>query len=781
MKTAGMTLVVFLGLCASSSGADEPAGKSGAWLNVQEEGASGSRFETKATTTADSNEIVVADPGDFKVGQGITVSRSSIRILSPTLWGPQSPYGSSKPLGDAVEIRGYDGSTSSWLVFLLEIDSAQPLSFRWSDTLVHAGKWQGVKVPITWDWQRLSNGVEVRFRLRDLKPGHMISFAARDQLTTVVEKIDGRTFTLRHAANRTVRDAVVRHDDSLAIQATVNRAIRQKRNVFFPVGWYRVPGGISVSGAGSICLEGASGVDTVMDMTEGATAIFSVRNCTELTIRNFRMIGHTGMAEAAGSFQTSSGFGFWACALKGGNAVTMTGTERALLENIHASRMASECFYAHGTSRQSRSEPTPYQSQDKPCGYQKSLIYHRCSVTDCAANAFNNNDMGENTSVLYCRIDGAGWHAAEMPARFLKLVGNYVRNAGAFTVGDMSHRYDDLHRLGCGQAIVAHNVFEGLGNSGGIGVNHGSSQVTIADNLFINYNGPAITVASSTVRTSFPSNTVTVTGNIIDLTYSGDKVMWRTGINISASNAVVANNQVYVRGQWTPNVTGIAISEPAINVTVHDNLIRNCQRGLVTRRAGSTVTTVVDYRTFLDRENGIPLEWKDSHCYRGWNLLWLDGDRPGAVSVIDAFDPETLRFKLKEPHPMKPGNRFQVFPRAEANWNIHDNTITGCQEPMVLDSFGSDTSLVRNNLITRGDATGVKAAVTIGGTFQFTGNRISGFDQPDSSALLLAPDPLGRTAQSFYRDNVFLRCTRIVPEAQKALWDTAEGSQTVTK
>ena len=69
------------------------------------------------------------------VGQGVTVSRCNIRIVSPLLRGPESPY-ATKPLEDALEIRGYDGSTSSWLVFLLEVDAAQPLSFRWSDDLV---------------------------------------------------------------------------------------------------------------------------------------------------------------------------------------------------------------------------------------------------------------------------------------------------------------------------------------------------------------------------------------------------------------------------------------------------------------------------------------------------------------------------------------------------------------------------------------------------------------------------------------------------------------------
>ena len=732
------------------------------WLSVKEFSASGSQFETTATATAGSNQIVVKDVGDFQVGQGVTVSRSNTRIVSPLLRGPESPY-STEPLADALEIRGYDGSTGSWLVFLLEVDATEPLSFRWSDNLVREDKWQGVQVPITWDWQKLSNGVEVKFNKRDLEVGHMITFSARDQLSSVIEKIDGNMLTLRDAANRTAADAVVRHDDSLAIQAAVDRAIQEKRSVFFPAGWYRVPKGIRVSGAGAICLEGTNGVDTVMDISDGATSIFSIEGCTEITIRNFRMIGHTGMAESAGAFRMAHGrASFWACALKPCNAVGLTATERALIENVHASRMGSECFYAWGTWRKSTGE----QAQQ-----QKSLTYLRCSVTDCAANAFNNNDMGENTSVLYCRIQDAGpggWHAAEMPARFLRLIGNYVRNAGPFTIGDMAHRTDDLHLLGCGQSVVADNVFEGIGKCGGVRVNFGSSQVIITNNLFINYNGPAITVSSETERRCFPSHTVTIKGNIIDMTSISDRPVERTGILVSVSNAIVADNQVYVRGRCDPLVTGIVVAEPALNVTVHDNLIRNCRQGLVTRRAESQIQDVIDPTTFL--ETGLPLEWKDSHLYRGWNLAWLDGAAPNTLSVIEAFDPVTLRFALREPCEMKAGDSFRVFPPGPANWSFHDNTITGCTRPVVLDSYGSETSLLKDNVITRGEATGVKAAVEVGGLFKLSGNTVCGFDEAGSSALLFTPEPIRRTARSLVRHNTFERCANVIKEAREGLW-----------
>jgi len=376
-----------------------------------------------------------------------------------------------------AELRGFDGSAGDWLGFILDTAGDRPLSFRWSDDL--ARTWTAKQVPITYDWQKLSGGLEVKCLKRDLVLGHAITFSARTQLVTRIEKVEGNTLWLRDAPSKTVAEAVVRHCDADALQGAIDRAIRSRRHGFFPTGYYRLEHGLTVRNA-AIRLDSASGVNTILDISDGSGPVFGRYSGREVTLRNFRMLGHTGLADKPGTLQNATGNPFWCCALKGCNAVTITNTERVLCENVHVARMASEAFYCQGSRR---------TAPDKgPEVYTKSLTFLRCSVTDCAANAFNNNDTSENTSVLYCRIDGAGWHAYEGPGRFIKLIGNYVRNAGPFTVGDMSHRLKDLTELGCGQAIIADNVFEGCdGLNGGISVNHGSTQVTIANNLFINY------------------------------------------------------------------------------------------------------------------------------------------------------------------------------------------------------------------------------------------------------------------------------------------------------
>ena len=81
---------------------------------------------------------------------------------------------------------------------------------------------------------------------------------------------------------------------------------------------------------------------------------------------------------------------------------------------------------------------------------------------------------------------------------------------------------------------------------------------------------------------------------------------------------------------------------------------------------------------------------------------------------------------------MKVGDRFEVF-APSANWLIHDNTLTGCLQPVVLNSHGSDTSLVRGNLIERGSASAAQA-VAVTGQFKLLDNHLVGFDERSGAA-----------------------------------------------
>ena len=177
-----------------------------------------------------SKEITVADPGDFRVGQGVMISKALRHYTKATLWGPNGAR--PNPLKDDVmEIRGFDGSGDGWRVFLLEVNPAAPAGFRWTDDI---GRTWHDKTAITCEWQPLSAGVEIRFNRRQWDGAYAVSFSARDQLVSTIERIDGKVITLKEAPNRSAEDAVVRHCDDVAIQAAVDRCTDGEAKRAFP-------------------------------------------------------------------------------------------------------------------------------------------------------------------------------------------------------------------------------------------------------------------------------------------------------------------------------------------------------------------------------------------------------------------------------------------------------------------------------------------------------------------------------------------------------------------
>ncbi len=693
------------------------------WLNAKDCGASGSKYETAASTEAGSRRITVADAGDFAVGQGVMVSKANIRYLPTKLWGACQTYRNSKPVNGSVEIRGYDGSEGSWVTYVLDIKPSPKPAFRWTADL---GRTWHPEQPITHDWQPLEGGIEVRLNARDWETGYVIAIGARDQLISQIEKIEGNVLTLSDPANRTVKDAVARHNDTTALQTAVDQALKEKRNLYVPIGHYRMAHGLRVNDPAAITIEGASAVDTVLDISEGVGSCISLKEGTEATIRNFRMIGFMGFKERdmAGGIKVHGSTGIWGFGLKPCNAVTIMNTERVLVENCHASRMSGECFVASGRSR---GAVKPGRS------HTKKITYLRCSVTDSARNAFNDVMCGiENTDVLHCRIVDVGGCSWEGASRFVTFAGNYVRNSGTVAIGNLgpANRDDTYPSLGSGQIIVADNVFEGGVSYGGCAIRsaRGATQVIVRNNLFINFGSAAVEVGGGSIGNTYPSANTTVTGNIFDMTAVDQESTARTAILICSDDSIVSDNQIYVRGTNDALVTGIRLREPAVNAIIHDNLVRNCGKGIESTAARTAVKKIVDEATFDAAYGPVPLGWQP-HLYRGWTLSWFRGGKLIGSSEIESFEPLASRFKLKQPGDIKKGDMFEI--RADAaNWNIHDNTIDGCLMPITLDSPGSATSFVKGNLITRGGADDAKQAIRkVRGQFQSDGNQINGFDE----------------------------------------------------
>jgi len=330
-----------------------------------------------------------------------------------------------------VEVRGYDGSLGNWTVYMLDFAGTTPPTFRWSDDL--ALTWKESKLPITGGWQKLSGGVEVKFGKRDWTTPCLVTFSGRDQLISTILKIESNAVTLTDAAPVGAKACTLQHTDSGPLQAAFDRAVAEGRNVFIPVGRYRLTRGLSLRYADGITVEGENEERTILDIRNGTGACITVRGGTSVTLRNLRFRGFSGFAERQqmGSRPLPGYVQMWGFYIKHCNAVGIQSPERLLVENCHATGMSAECFYSASSSRSGNSDPARYT---------KSIVYRNCTVTDCARNAFNNNDMAENTAVLYCRIQDVGGCTWEGASRFVKFVGNYVCNAGTVAMGNIGSR-----------------------------------------------------------------------------------------------------------------------------------------------------------------------------------------------------------------------------------------------------------------------------------------------------------------------------------------------------
>ncbi|MDI9446826.1 MAG: hypothetical protein QM844_21950, partial [Planctomycetota bacterium] len=119
------------------------------------------------------------------------------------------------------------------------------------------------------------------------------------------------------------------------------------------------------------------------------------------------------------------------------------------------------------------------------------------------------------------------------------------------------------------------------------------------------------------------------------------------------------------------------------------------------------------------------------------------------------------------------GAVFAVYSPQGFSWNLHHNVINNCDRLVELDVFGGPTAVFSDNLLARGEVAGVDVAVSIRGLFSVTGNRFTGFDGPGSVALLLQPDPFGKTPRFICRDNLFDQCTTPVGEGVAGVRDAA--------
>jgi len=355
------------------------------YINAKDFGACGSSFETVAQTVAGSNRVTVNDIGDFKVGQDVTVSGCLPRCDCMRLFGPRHEHARNRDIDKEVEIRNWDASKGDHVVYVLDVDPACPDRFRWTDDM--SRNWHG-NVPIDGEWHTLSGALEVRFDPDfDWTPGWVVVIVMRATLTAQITAIDGNTLILDQTVTRTCQDKII-HSDSRALQKAIDTAISQGNNLWIPAGTYHLPKSLYVNNARSLTIRGANPEETILNVRvdigietrEGACIVLN--GGEEVKLYDLGMRGSIGYdrRDQAGHLQTRGATGVWGFFFMKCNALGVWSTRRVYVENCHARKMSAECFY-------SACKGTRWIGEE-PANYTTSITYMRCSVEDCARNAF---------------------------------------------------------------------------------------------------------------------------------------------------------------------------------------------------------------------------------------------------------------------------------------------------------------------------------------------------------------------------------------------------------
>ncbi|MBE6777981.1 MAG: hypothetical protein E7541_01170 [Ruminococcaceae bacterium] len=678
------------------------------YLNARDFGATGSTFETTAQAVAGEASLILADVGDFEAGNEVILVGCHVSYPSPTLHQQRDlspinprPWKHRQPLDGRVELRGYDGSQGAWVVYFIDISPKEPGVFRW--TKDYGRHWEE-NVPLTEGWIELGDGVSIKINdFVEREWGATAVIVCSAQLVTTIERIEGNRMFVADCPNLTAECRVL-HADSAALQRAIDAAIERKTSLFVPNGRYRLADTLKIVDASAFTFLGESGCDTILDNSFDRVGVesyhgscFYLEGGTEVNIKNVFMVGNLGFADRdqGANLLCHGGTSVFAFYYHKTNASCVRDTQRVLFENCHARKMSAECFYSMGHTRESE---LPHEWADPPEKYTRSITYLRCSVEDCARNAFNNNDKAEGTSILYCRVKDVGNAMNEGASRFLKIHGCYVCNTGPIEMGNIRRR-GHLERMGAAQHIITNNYFEGRTSNpvwAMIGIGSYASQVIVANNTFINFSSPAIRVSGPGQNCDTPAENVIITGNSIDLTPVDEPSRPRYGVQILSNFVTVADNHIFVRGEADENVTGIEISDNAVRVSVHDNTITACGVGIRSTLATGAVGRVASDTVFYRKGYTPMLLRKVSHRYRGWHLLWT---ATGEESEILDFDPEALTFTLKEPRAMQVGDEFILYGPKALPWSVHHNVIDSCTVPMDMDTYAGRRAQLDGNII----------------------------------------------------------------------------------
>ena len=277
----------------------------------------------------------------------------------------------------------------------------------------------------------------------------------------------------------------------------------------------------------------------------------------------------------------------------------------------------------------------------------------------------------------------------ENASRFTRVIGNYVYNAHTLTFCAIRSPEEFT---GLTQAIVADNIFEGGRQNRGLGIS--GDEVIISNNTFSGF--------SKATAVDIGGNKVVLNGNIIDLTQdSFCPDHWRDGVQISGNNVIVSNTHIGMRSAKGRNKTcGIAITECAKNLLIHDNMFQSLSCGIRsgTRmaqrvyendptssswdRPWEDLTVKITEFSPEGKIKGLIPEYLLSPAKLSGKWIITD-DKENEIelsSPITLLPPVTVEFTA-EKGVFTAGKSYRIYPE-KFNWKLHDNMFMDCDKDM---------------------------------------------------------------------------------------------------
>jgi hypothetical protein len=258
-------------------------------INVKQSpyNASGSAQTTTGSITSGSNSLNVANPIDFKIGQGIAIQTvapvtdvKSLQITANastvgniTISFEASPYSipvnagdTSIQIADRIRSSAFNGWTTGGTV------GTNTVTFTANDA--------GEKSTMSYDPSTTGATGTITVTTTGIKPSYFVS---------TITGINGNILTLQNNATTTISNALTLHDDTTAIQNAINDITSDGGELILPKGTFNYSSNLTIDSKNDVTFRGV-GQKTILYALVANNAALYVNNSNNIVVCNFKLI-----------------------------------------------------------------------------------------------------------------------------------------------------------------------------------------------------------------------------------------------------------------------------------------------------------------------------------------------------------------------------------------------------------------------------------------------------------------------------------------------------------